>query len=114
MGILNALKKRSTTSLSRPKQPNVEQVVDQVYRQTGKQILTGLNRPTASTGKPIAELSGAAKRIAQISNIGGGSKATGGGGIDKGLDTVTKHAQARTAKAMIESNKQKKLGNSKK
>ena len=82
-------------------------------QQTGKQIADGLNRPTASTGKSIDELHGAAKRIAQISNIGGGSKSTGGGGLDKGLDTVAKHVQARTAKAIIDNAKQKKLGKGK-
>ena len=110
MGLLDVFKKKQTTEISRPQKPSFEQVVDQVYQQTGKQIVDGLNKPTASTGKPIEELHGAAKRIAQMSNIGGGSKATGGGGLDRGLDTVTKHAQAKTAKAMIDRTKQKKLG----
>lgn len=110
MGLFDIFKKKPSTAISRPQQPSVEQVVNQVYRQTGHKIAEGLNKPTASTGKPIDELHGAAKRIAQMSNIGGGSKATGGGGIDKGLDTVTKHAQAKTAKAMIDRTKQKKLG----
>ena len=57
----------------------------------------------------MEELHGAAKRIAQMSNIGGGAKATGGGGIDKGLDTLTKYAQAKTAKTMMDKSKQKKL-----
>ena len=110
MKILNGLLNRSTTAISRPEKSSAEQYIDQIYRQTGQQIKDGLNRPTASTGKSIADLSGAAKMTAQISNIGGGSKATGGGGIEKGLDTVTKHAQARTAKAIIDSTKQKQLG----
>lgn len=110
MGLLDVFKKKQTTEISRPQKTSFEQVVDQVYQQTGKQIVDCLNKPTASTGKPIEELHGAAKRIAQMSNIGGGSKATGGGGLDRGLDTVTKHAQARTAKAMIDRTKQKKLG----
>ncbi len=110
MGLLGIFKKKTTTTISRPQQPTIEQLVNQVYQQTGKQIVDGLNRPTASTGKPIDELNGAAKKIAQMSNIDGGSKATGGGGLDKGLDTVTKHAQARIAKAMIDSAKQKRLG----
>lgn len=110
MGLFDIFKKKQTMALSRPQQPSVEHFVNQVYQQTGKQIVDGLNKPTASTGKPIDELHGAAKRIAQMSNIGGGSKATGGGGLDKGLDTVTKHAQAKTAKAMIDRTKQKKLG----
>lgn len=110
MGLLDVFKKKQTTAIFRPQKLSFEQVVDQVYQQTGKQIVDGLNNPTASTGRPIDELHGAAKRIAQMSNIGGGSKSTGGGGLDKGLDTVTKHAQAGTAKAMIDRTKQKKLG----
>ena len=105
MGLFDIIKKKSTTAITRPQQPSVEQIVNQVYQQTAKQIMDGLSKTTASTGKRIDELYGAAKRIAQMSNIGGGSKATGGGGLDKGLDIVTKHAQARTVKAMIDSSK---------
>ena len=107
MDLLDIFKKKPTTAKSHLNQPSVEQEVDRVYRQTGKQIVDGLNKPNASTGKPIDELHGAAKRIAQMSNIGGGSKVTGGGGLDKGLDTVTKHAQAKTAKAMLDRPRQK-------
>ena len=113
MGFLDIFKKKQIATITRPQQPTVEQVITQIYQQTGKQIADGLNRPTASTGKSIDELHGAAKRIAQISNIGGGSKSTGGGGLDKGLDTVAKHVQARTAIAIIDNAKQKKLGKGK-
>ena len=108
MNIRNAL--RRVLSPAVKQQPSIEQTVNQVYNRTGKQIIEGLSKPTASTGKPIEELHGAAKRIAQMSNIGGGSKATGGKGIDGGLDTLTKHAQARTAKTMIESAKRNRIG----
>lgn len=110
MGLLDIIKKKQTTAMSRPQQSSVDKVVNQIYQQTGKQIVDGLNKPTASTGKRIDELHGAAKRIAQMSNIGGGSKAIGGGGLEKGLETVTKHTQARTAKAMLDNAKKKKLG----
>ena len=91
MGFLDIFKKKQIATITRPQQPTVEQVITQIYQQTGKQIADGLNRPTASTGKSIDELHGAAKRIAQISNIGGGSKSTGGGGLDKGLDLSPIH-----------------------
>ena len=110
MGLLDIFKKKPRTAIMRPKQPSVKQVVDQVYHKTEQEIMNGLSKPTASTGKPMDELHGAAKTIAQISNIGGGSKETGGGGIDKGLDTLRKHVQARTAKTMLDRTKQKKLG----
>lgn len=108
MNIRNALRRVLPPAVKQ--QPPFKQAVDQVFNSTGKQIMEGLSKSTASTGKPIDELHGAAKRIAQISNIGGGSKATGGKGIDGGLDTLTKHAQARTAKAMIESAKRNRIG----
>lgn len=111
MGLLDVFKKKSPSAITRIKQPTVDQNVDRVYYQTKNQIESGLAKSTASTGKLIAELRGAAKRVAQISNIGGGSKAIGGNGIDGGLDTLTKHAQARTAKVMLDSSKQKRLGN---
>lgn len=110
MGLFGFFKKKSSTALVRPPQPSLQQVVDKVYQQTRKEIVEGLSKPTASTGKPMDELHGAAKRVAQMSNIGGGSKASGGGGIDKGVDTLTKHAQARTAKTMLDNATQKKLG----
>lgn len=108
MGLFNK-KKKQTTMITRPSQFPAEQEINRVYQQTGKQIEDGLSKSTASTGTPMDELHGAAKRIAQMSNIGGGSKAKGGKGIDGGIETLTKHAQARTAKALIDKSKQKKL-----
>ena len=110
MGFSSFFSKKTTTALSRSQQPSVKQLVNPVYHETGKQIVDGLNKPTTSTGKSIDELHGAAKTIAQMSNIGGGSKATGGKGIAGGLDALTKHAQAKTAKTMLDRVKQKKLG----
>ena len=107
MGLLDIFRKKSNTAITRPQQSSI---IDKIYQQTRKEIVEGLSRPTASTGKPMDKLYGAAKRIAQMSNIGGGSKASGGGGIDKGLDTLTKYAQARTAKAMMNKAPRKKLG----
>ena len=63
--------------------------------------MAGLSKPTVSTGKPMNKLHGATKYTAQLSNIGGGLKTTGGKGIDGVLDTVIKHTQARTAKAIM-------------
>lgn len=59
-----------------------------------RKIVEGLSRKTASTGKPIDEIYGGAKFMAQLSNIGGGSKETGGGGIKVGLNTITKYIEA--------------------
>ena len=110
MSFLNFFSKKTTTALTRSQRPSVKQSVDQVYKQAGKQIVDGLNKPTASTGRSMDELHGAAKTIAQMSNIGGGSKATGGKGIAGGLDAMTKYTQAKTAKMMLENNEPKKLG----
>ncbi len=110
MGLFSIFKKKPTTAITRPQRPSFPQVVDQVYNQTQKKITEGLSKPTASTGTRIEDLHGAAKTIAQISNIGGGSKATGGGGITEGMKTLVEHGQASTAKKMIEQSTQKKLG----
>ncbi|MBE6849909.1 MAG: hypothetical protein E7502_08450 [Ruminococcus sp.] len=48
-------------------------------------ILNGLSNPMASTGTPINDLCGAPRITAILSNIGGGSKATGGGGMEEGF-----------------------------
>lgn len=108
MGMLDLFKKKQTAALSRHNQPSIEQITNHVLRVTESQIREGLSKPTASTGTPIDELRGAAKSIAQMSNIGGGSKATGGGGIEKGMDTLVKHHQAKSLYALFRN--QKKLG----
>ena len=109
MGLFDIFKKKQSTQLSRPQTPSTKQEVDQVLRQTEKQIADGLSKSTASTGTPIDDLHGAAKSIAQISNVGGGSKATGGGGMSKGMETIVKNAQAKTAKRILDNAEQKKL-----
>lgn len=68
--------------------PEVEDVIKsalkQVNDEAARMIEDGLSIPTASTGTPIDELHGLPKVIAQTSNIGGGSIATGGGGFKAG------------------------------
>lgn len=49
-------------------------------------IQKGLLNPFASTGYPMNRLFGAAKFSATVSNIGGGSIKTGGGGMKRGLE----------------------------
>lgn len=68
-----------------------------VEEQSRKKIEKGLNKKTASTGTPIARLGGGAKFMAQLSNIGGGSKATGGKGIADGFNTIVQNQNAKTA-----------------
>lgn len=67
-------------------------------KQKEDQIVNGLNKTIASTGTPMEKLHGGAKRMAQLSNIGGGSKATGGGGIDEGMNAMMQYTQASTVK----------------
>lgn len=67
-----------------------------------RKIVEGLSRKTASTGTPIDELHGGAKFMAQLSNIGGGSKETGGGGIKDGFNTITTYVDAN-AKIQVQS-----------
>lgn len=43
--------------------------------------------------------------MTQMSNIGGGSKAAGGGGVDEGMKAMLQYTQANTVKKMISQNK---------
>lgn len=56
------------------------------------QIRQGRLNPFASTGYPMSRLYGAAKFNATLSNIGGGSTQTGGGGMRKGLEYLVAQA----------------------
>lgn len=75
--------------------------------------MDGLNRPTASTGTPREELHGGAKKTVQMSNIGGGSKATGGGGVDEGMKAMLQYTQANTVKKMTSQRGKKKISGKK-
>ena len=78
-------------------------------KETGKKIRDGLNKETAGTGMSINQLSGGAKIMATISNIGGGSKETGGGGVVEGLKTIVEHVDAKgKLEGMVISDKLKK------
>ena len=77
--------------------------VKKIAKQTNKKIEKGLSNPKASTGTPINALSGGAKIMAVTSNIGGGSKATGGKGVIDGLNTIM---QNQAAKAILKTAKQ--------
>lgn len=56
--------------------------------ETDSKIAEGLVKSTASTGTLMSDLKGDAKFMAQLANIGGGSLATGGGGIRDGFNTI--------------------------
>lgn len=66
-----------------------------VYKKTGAKIKKGLEKPTASTGTPISKLHGGPKFMAQLSNVGGGSVATGGGGIKEGFNTIAENVRSK-------------------
>ncbi len=76
--------------------------VKKIEKQTNEKIKEGLSNPEASTGTPIDVLSGGAKIMAVTSNIGGGSKATGGKGVIDGLNTIM---QNQAAKAILKTAK---------
>ena len=88
---------------------SLEEVAGSILSKRKKQIIDGLNKTTASTGTPMEKLYGGAKKMAQMSNIGGGSKATGGGGVDEGMKAMLQYAQADTAKKMIGQNGKKEI-----
>lgn len=58
-------------------------------------ILERGKNPNASTGTTISDLNGIAKSLAMISNLGGGSKAIGGGGVEEGIRNINDLARAR-------------------
>ena len=78
------------------------QELEKTIRETDSKIMKGLEKTTASTGTPISELNGGAKFMAQLSNIGGGSKATGGGGIQDGFNTVNTNTEANTVLKVLD------------
>lgn len=76
MGILSLFqRKQKNTQVVLKSNNSLERAADSILSQRGKQIVDGINKPTASTGTPMDKLHGGAKRMAQMSNIGGGSNA---------------------------------------
>lgn len=72
------------------------ETLKKMEKQTSEKIQKGLKKSTASTGKSMNDLKGGAKFMAQLSNIGGGSKATGGKGIADGFNTIVQNQKAKT------------------
>ena len=79
----------------KPQENNNLEVTQIIIIKAKKKIETGLSVPTASTGTAIDTLNGIAKTLAQISNIGGGSKSTGGGGVADGIKTLAEYSAAQ-------------------
>lgn len=95
-----SLLKRNKRNALTPANSNLEAKNTLVTSQ--RKIAEGLSRKTASTGTPIDDLHGGAKFMAQLSNIGGGSKETGGGGIQDGFNTIATYVDAK-AKVQVQS-----------
>ena len=107
-------REHKTTQIPSKSNVSLEKAVDSICSQRRKQITNGLSKTIASTGTPMKKLHGAAKKVAQMSNIGGGSKATGGGGVDEGMKAILQYTQAITAKKMIKQKSgQKKISRKK-
>lgn len=110
MGFLSLFQKpQKNTRISSNSNIPVEKTADSIIKQRGNQIKNGLNKTTASTGTPMEQLHGGAKRMAQLSNIGGGSKATGGGGVDEGMNAMMQYAQASTVKKLLKHREKNKI-----
>lgn len=89
---MSLIRKNKRTSLV----PTNNKVTNQIALEASqRKIAEGLSKETASTGTPIEKLHGGAKFMAQLSNIGGGSKETGGGGIKAGFNTITAYVDAK-------------------
>lgn len=63
----------------------------------GRQIQEGLKKSTASTGTPVNTLHGGALFMTKLSNVGGGSVVTGGGGVKEGLGALLEYTAASSA-----------------
>ena len=114
MGFLSLFQRKQKNTQVVPKSnTSLERAADSILNQRGKQIVDGLNKTTASTGTPMDKLHGGAKRMAQMSNIGGGSKATGGGGVDEGMKAMLQYTQANTVKKMVSQSEKKKISGKK-
>lgn len=114
MGFLSLFQKpQKNTKVISNTNNSMEKTANSILTQRGNQILNGLNKTTASTGTPMEKLHGGAKRMAQLSNIGGGSKATGGGGINEGMNAMMQYTQAITVKNLIKHNEKKKISGKK-
>ena len=109
MALLELFRKKSKTALAKPDISPLEQSIERVYQSTKTQISQGLSNPNSGTGRPIEELKGAAKFNAMLSNICGGSKANGGGGMAEGLERIFKHGQANGARTILVDSNRRKL-----
>ncbi len=102
MGLFDLFKRKDTTALARQKAPTLEQAANQIIHRTETQIREGLSKLTAGTGTQIDKLHRMAKNLAQMANIGGGSKASGGGGVSRGIEIVSQYNRADAVKKTIE------------
>lgn len=74
--------------------------VQRKFENSKEKISKGLKKECASTGTPIDKLHGGAEFMAKLSNIGGGSLETGGGGVREGFNTINENIAARTVLEM--------------
>lgn len=100
MGILMKKLFSNQVSVPSPRQAQLRAAVSSVR----SSIDAGLSNPSASTGTPISSLSGGARMNALLSNMGGGSKASGGGGMEAGMRMLDRYS--RLSGALQESMRQ--------
>lgn len=97
-------KKKSTDIVSTSTNA-VDDVINSIkdLRDTTEQMIQdGLNKDTAGTGTLMSNLHGASEITATLSNIGGGSVSTGGGGMKQGLNVIQANKAANGFLAGVE------------
>lgn len=94
MGLLSNIFPKPQNNTALALQKKHEQEVMMNVARTRSELEKGLSKQTASTGRPLSEFYGNARTNAIISNCGGGSKATGGKGVQGGMDLLIKHGEA--------------------
>ena len=92
--VVNKFLSKQQNSMALIQQKIHEQEVMNNVRETREELERGLSKQTASTGRPLNEIHGIARTITIISNCGGGSKATGGKGVQGGMELLLKHEEA--------------------
>ena len=97
----------SPPSVEKNTNPSIEKenVIEKInvdIEEINQKIAEGLSKETASTGTPMKGLKGATKMTASLSNIGGGSKKTGGGGMEEGIKTLRQNDILKALKAGLE------------
>lgn len=81
---------------------SVIEYLENIHEDTSRIIAEGKRKKLSSTGTPMNKLNGAALYTARRAAIGGGSKASGGGGMEFGDRVLDANRKAKAVIKIIE------------